>query len=172
MRSRATRRRKSLKEQNEHTFGSALLAVRLHGYVGVQVVQGAIGLLATVPAALVHALDFLVTSTGTLVLLGAGDGDEGVDLRERMLLTISGSQSKSQGTSRHGIDASRLLSTGSSASTLVGGRSCGLQRASQRDSEHPLTPNGLAVEVETNLKCLLDRDGRQLGLQRWVSGLH
>lgn len=123
--------------------------MRLHGYVGIQVVQCAIGLLATVPAALVHALDLFISSTGTLVLLGTGDGDKGVDLRERMLLTISRSK-KGQGTSRPGIDALRLLSAGSGASTLAGNRSCGLWRAPQRDSEHPLTPNGLAVEVETN----------------------
>jgi hypothetical protein len=56
------------------------LAVRLHSYVGVKVVQCAIGLFATVPAALVHALNLFISSTGTLVLLGPRDGDEGVDL--------------------------------------------------------------------------------------------
>jgi len=61
-------------------FRSALLAMRLHGYVSVQVVQCAVGLFATVPAALVHALDFLVSSAWTLVLLSTRNGDERVNL--------------------------------------------------------------------------------------------
>jgi len=63
-----------------HTFRSSLLAVRLHGDVGIEMVQSAISLLTTVPSALVHALDFFVSSAGTLVLLGARNGDEGVNL--------------------------------------------------------------------------------------------
>jgi hypothetical protein len=54
--------------------------VRLHRDVRVQVVQGSVRLLAAVPAALVHALNLLVASARALVLLGAGNGDEGVDL--------------------------------------------------------------------------------------------
>ncbi len=68
------------------TFRSALLTVRLHSYVGIQVVQCAISLLTTIPSTLVHALDLFVASSGTLVLLGAWDGNKGVDLRQRMLL--------------------------------------------------------------------------------------
>ena len=64
-----------------HTFRSSLLPVRLHGDVSVKMVQSAIRLLATVPSALVHALDFFISSAGTLVLLGAWNGDEGVNLR-------------------------------------------------------------------------------------------
>jgi hypothetical protein len=48
--------------------------VRLHGNVRVKMVQSAVGLLATVPAALVHALNLLVTSSRALVLLCPRDG--------------------------------------------------------------------------------------------------
>ena len=74
-----------------HTFRSALLAVRLHSDMSVKMIQGAISLFTTIPATLIHALDFSILSTGTLVLLSTRDRDEGVNLRQRMLLTISGS---------------------------------------------------------------------------------
>ena len=54
--------------------------MRLHGDVRVQVVEGTICLLAAVPAALVHALNLLIATTGPLVLLCTRDGNEGVDL--------------------------------------------------------------------------------------------
>ena len=60
--------------------------MRLHGNVGIEMVQCTISLLATIPPTFVHALDFFVTSTGTLVLLGAGNWDEGIDLRQMMRL--------------------------------------------------------------------------------------
>ena len=58
------------------TFGSAFLAVRLHGDMGVQVVKSAVSLLTPVPAALVHALDLFVPATGSLVLLRTGNRDK------------------------------------------------------------------------------------------------
>lgn len=58
--------------------------MRLHGHMGIEMVQGAIGLFATVPAALVHALNLFVTAARPLVLLGTGNGHEGVDGRQRM----------------------------------------------------------------------------------------
>jgi hypothetical protein len=75
------RTRQAAMRNQRRTFRSALRAVRLHRDVGVQVVQRAVGLLAAVPAALVHALDLLVASARALVLLRTGDGDERVDLR-------------------------------------------------------------------------------------------
>ena len=60
----------------QHTFGCSLLSVRLHRDVRVQMVESTISLLATVPSALVHALNFLITSSGSLVLLSARDRDE------------------------------------------------------------------------------------------------
>lgn len=65
---------------SQHTFGSSLLSVGLHGDVGVEMVQSAVGLFTTVPATLVHALDLLISSSRTLVLLRAGDGHERVNL--------------------------------------------------------------------------------------------
>ena len=62
------------------TFRCSFGTVRLHGHVSVEVVQGAVCLLAAVPSALVHAINLLVPSSGALVLLCARDGDEGVDL--------------------------------------------------------------------------------------------
>lgn len=76
---------------DKHTFRRTLLAVRLHGDMGVQVVQSTICLFATIPSTLVHTLDLFVSTARTLMLLSTGNRDEGVDLRERMLLTISGS---------------------------------------------------------------------------------
>ena len=58
----------------------------LHGDMGVEVVQRAVCLLATVPSALVHALNLLISATRTLVLLGSWNWNEGVNLRKRMLL--------------------------------------------------------------------------------------
>ena len=60
--------------------------MRLHCDVSIQVVQGAVGLLATVPSALVHALNLLVSATWTLVLLGSWNWDEGVDLAQWVVL--------------------------------------------------------------------------------------
>lgn len=57
----------------------------------IKVIQGTISLLAAVPSALVHSLDFLISSSGSLVLLGAGNGDERVNLCQMMLLIISSS---------------------------------------------------------------------------------
>jgi hypothetical protein len=55
-------------------------------------VQCAISLLAAVPTALVHALDFFVTSSRTLVLLGTRDRDERINLRKVMLLKLAALQ--------------------------------------------------------------------------------
>ena len=52
----------------------------LHGDMGVKVIQSTISLLTAIPSTLVHALDFLVSAAGALVLLGTGDRDEGVNL--------------------------------------------------------------------------------------------
>jgi len=52
----------------------------LHGDMSIEVVQRAVSLLAAIPTTLVHALNFLVTSTGSLVLLGTRDRNERVYL--------------------------------------------------------------------------------------------
>jgi hypothetical protein len=54
--------------------------MRLHGHMSIQVVQSAIGLFTTMPATLVHALDLFITSSGPLVLLRTGNGNEGIHL--------------------------------------------------------------------------------------------
>lgn len=51
------------------TLGDSFLTMGLHGDMGIQVVQSTVGLFTTVPAALVHALNLLVTTTWSLVLL-------------------------------------------------------------------------------------------------------
>ena len=80
------------REEIMHTFRSSLLAVRLHGDVGIKMVQSSVSLLTAIPATLVHALNFFIASAGSLVLLGTGNWDERVDLGQVMLLTISNSQ--------------------------------------------------------------------------------
>ena len=63
-----------------HTFWSAFLSMRLHGYVRIEMVKCAVRLFTAVPATLVHALNFLVPAAWALMLLRAGDGHERVDL--------------------------------------------------------------------------------------------
>lgn len=65
-------------------FGCSLLTMRLHCDVRVQVVESTVGLLAPIPATLVHALDLLVASAWSLVLLRTWNRYEGVDCRERV----------------------------------------------------------------------------------------
>jgi hypothetical protein len=48
----------------------------------VQVIESAICLLTTLPATLVHSLDFFVSTTRALVLLGTGNWNKGIDLLE------------------------------------------------------------------------------------------
>lgn len=47
-------------------------------------IQGTVGLLAAVPAALVHALDLFITSARSLMLLRAWDWNEGIYGGQRM----------------------------------------------------------------------------------------
>ncbi len=53
----------------------------------IKVVQCPICLLAALPSALVHTLNFLIAAARALVLLSTGDGDEGVDLRQRVWIS-------------------------------------------------------------------------------------
>lgn len=62
------------------TFRGSLRAMRLHRDVRVEVVQRAVGLLTAVPTTLVHSLNLLIASPGSLMLLRAWDRDEGVHL--------------------------------------------------------------------------------------------
>jgi hypothetical protein len=63
----------------KHTFWSALLTMRLHRDVRVQMIERAIGLLAPVPPTLVHALDLFVAPARSLMLLRAWNRYERVD---------------------------------------------------------------------------------------------
>ena len=63
-------------KNNRLTFRRALLAVRLHRNVRVQVVERSVRLFATVPTALVHPLNFLVAPPRPLVLLRTGNWHE------------------------------------------------------------------------------------------------
>jgi hypothetical protein len=55
-------------------FRCSLRTVRLHCDVRVQVVQSTVGLFASVPAALVHALNLLIAAARSLVLLRTWNG--------------------------------------------------------------------------------------------------
>ena len=59
----------------------------LHCHMSVEMVQSAVGLLASVPATLVHALDFLVSSPRPLMLLSARNRNKRVDLESRILIS-------------------------------------------------------------------------------------
>lgn len=63
------------------TFRSSLDAVGLHGHMCIQMIQCAIGLLAAIPATLVHSLNFLISTTRPLVLLSARDRNKRVHLQ-------------------------------------------------------------------------------------------
>lgn len=54
--------------------------------MSIEMVEGAVGLLAAVPAALVHPLDLFIAPSRSLVLLCTGDRYEGVDLLLRISL--------------------------------------------------------------------------------------
>ena len=82
--------------KGKHTFRCTLLTVRLHSNVRIEMVQRAISLLTAVPSTLIHALDFFVASSRTLVLLGARDGYKRVNLRQMMLSTISSSPKRKE----------------------------------------------------------------------------
>jgi hypothetical protein len=64
--------------KNIRTFGSSLLSMRLHCDMRIEMVKGAIRLLASVPTTLVHALNLFVSPTGSLVLLRARNWNERV----------------------------------------------------------------------------------------------
>ena len=61
---------------NVLTFGGPLLTVSLHRHMGIQVIQRSVSLLTSIPTALIHALNFLIPSSRSLVLLGARNRDE------------------------------------------------------------------------------------------------
>jgi len=71
-------------KQVKHTFWSSLVSMRLHGNMRVQVIERAICLLTTLPTTLVHSLNFFISTPGALVLLGTRNGNEGIDLLERV----------------------------------------------------------------------------------------
>lgn len=70
------------------TFRRPLLPVRLHRDVRIQMVERPVRLLAALPSAFVHSLDFFVAATGALVLLSAGDRDERVNLGKRVRILL------------------------------------------------------------------------------------
>jgi hypothetical protein len=63
------------------TFWSPFCPVSLHGHMRIEMVQGAISFLASIPTALVHALNLFVSSPRPLVLLSAGNWNERVYLK-------------------------------------------------------------------------------------------
>ena len=54
--------------------------MRLHGHMRIQMVECTVSLLATVPSTLVHSLNFLKAPARPLMLSGAGDRDERINL--------------------------------------------------------------------------------------------
>lgn len=53
------------------TIGSSLCAMALHRHMGIEMIQSSIGFFATLPATLVHSLDFLISATGAFMLVRA-----------------------------------------------------------------------------------------------------
>lgn len=76
------------------TFGGSLRAVRLHGDMCIQVVERAICLLATIPPALVHSLNFFISTARSLVLLSTWNRNEGIDLANASVKSRQATQAK------------------------------------------------------------------------------
>ena len=55
--------------------------MRLHRYVRIEMIQCPIRLFTSIPSALIHPLDFFISSSWSLMLLSTGDGNEAVHLR-------------------------------------------------------------------------------------------
>lgn len=55
-------------------------------------VQGSVCLLTSIPSTLIHTLNLFISTAGSLVLLGARNGDERIDLCQMLLLDISDQQ--------------------------------------------------------------------------------
>lgn len=68
----------------------------------VQVIERAICLLTTLPTTLVHSFNFFISTAGALVLLGTGNGNEGIDLLEvvRYMTRDDGKTSDKEGAPR------------------------------------------------------------------------
>jgi hypothetical protein len=161
-----------------HTFRSALRPVRLHGDVRVEVVQRTVGLLAAVPPTLVHALDLFVASAGALVLLGPGDGDEGVNLSPLAIEDSQWPRAPDPGTPS---GDSRLLETLSASldphdisvqageGTDVRGGARGVHRRVRFSVRTRMNlPEGDGGEEQAD--NLPGRDALQLGRPSWASG--
>lgn len=58
--------------------------MRLHSNMCVQVIEGAVRLLAALPPTFVHSLNLFIATSWALVLLCARNGNERVNLRERV----------------------------------------------------------------------------------------
>lgn len=82
----SARQETNLRNREQLTFGCSLLSVRLHRNVSVQVVQCTIGFFTAIPSTLVHALNLLVSSPRSFVLLRTWNGNEGVNLRKLVML--------------------------------------------------------------------------------------
>ena len=77
------------KTNNQHTFWSSLGTMRLHRHVCVQMVQCTISLFTPIPSTFVHTLNFFVTATWTLMLLGTGNRDERVYLFRKKSISFN-----------------------------------------------------------------------------------
>lgn len=100
----------------------------------IQVIQCTIRLLTTLPSTFVHALNLFVATTRALVLLSAGDGNERVDLGERVRLLFVG-LSTMDDVQR--MRVTYLARTRSSARWCPLSRGPGARRA-VRSTRHPM----------------------------------
>lgn len=80
--------------ERDRTFGRSLCAVRLHGNVRVEMIQCPICFFTSLPSTLVHAFDFLVTTTWSLVLLRTGYGHKRIDLGKRVRILFGNTKSE------------------------------------------------------------------------------
>ena len=76
----------------------------------VQVIERAIRLLTTLPATLVHSLDFFVSATGALVLLRTRNRNKGIDLLELVRHAAKDSADRLRATTLPELPAGTYLS--------------------------------------------------------------
>lgn len=136
--------------------------MRLHRDMSVQVVKSAVGLFAAVPATLVHALDLFISSAGSLVLLGAWNGDERVHLCHEL--------AQSAHVNRLGLGFSQQARDAPCADKAGARNALARQRGYHHDWARPSQfPRRIVSRVAYLVRPLLRRCRRGLLSVHWVA---
>lgn len=124
--------------------------MRLHRDMGIQMIERAICLLTPLPSTLVHALNLFIAPARSLMLLGAGDRDERINLGKRMRILLgtrlsTGGKKKRKGRGKNVLVRVVVLHWRACQARHCRG-SCRVHRASHGD-----VPRTAAANVEGSL---------------------